>query len=107
MIIASVRVKASAGKYEELAQGLSSLLGPARTEPGCVDCQLHQDVTDPDTLHLESFWRTEDDLERHVRSAEYMKLLMLIELGATQPTIEFHHVSQTRGLEFVHMVRQG
>ena len=106
MIIASVRLKASAGKYEEMARGLGSLLGPTRTERGCLECQLHQDVVDPNTFHFESTWRTEDDLEQHVRSPGYMKLLMLIELGAAQPVIEFHKVSQTQGLEFIQAVRK-
>src|SRR5277367_5541845 len=105
MIIARVSLKASAGKYEELARGLGSLLGTTRIEDGCLECQLHQDVLDPNTFHFESTWRTEDDLEQHVRSPGYMKLLVLIELGAAQPIIEFHKVSQTQGLEFIEAVR--
>ena len=106
MIIESVGVSVSLSKREELGRGLSSLLGPTRVEAGCVDCRLYQDVTDPNKFRLETLWRTEDDLERHVRSEGYKKLLFLMELGAEPPSIEFHEVSQTRGLEFIEEVRQ-
>jgi len=107
MIIETVGVTGSSAKNEELARGLRSLLGPMRVEEGCVGCRLFQDSTNANSFRLEACWRTEDDLRRHVRSDVYKKLLVLIEMGAEPPTIEFHNVSDTRGMEFIQAVRQG
>jgi len=106
MIIESVGVTGSANKHAELGRGLRSLLGPMRVEAGCVECRLFQDSTNPNAFRLEAYWRTEDDLTRHVRSEVYKKLLFLMEMGAEPPTIEFHEVCKTRGLDFIHMVRR-
>jgi quinol monooxygenase YgiN len=106
MIIESVGVVGSSRKHEELGRGLRSLLGPMRVEAGCIDCRLFQDSMNPGAFRLEACWRTQDDLARHVRSDVYKKLLFLIEMGAEAPTIEFHEVSQTRGMDFIESVRQ-
>ena len=106
MIIESVGVTTSPARREELGRGLLSLLGPMRVEAGCIDCRLFRDLTNPNTFQLETYWNTEDDLTRHVRSPVYKKLLFLMEMGAEPPTIEFHEVYQTRGLEFIQTVRQ-
>lgn len=106
MIIESVGVIGSPDRHEELGRGLRSLLGPMRVEAGCVNCRLFQDFTNPRAFQIETYWRTEDDLTHHVRSEVYRKLLILMEMSAEPPTIEFHEVSQTRGMEFIEVVRQ-
>jgi quinol monooxygenase YgiN len=105
MIIESVGVTGTSNKNEDLGRGLRSLLGPMRVEAGCVSCRVFQDSTDPNSFRLEACWRTEEDLTQHVRSDVYKKLLFLMEMGAEPPTIEFHEVVHTRGLEFIQMAR--
>lgn len=106
MIIESVGVITSSARHEELGRGLLSLLGPMRVEAGCIDCRLFRDLTNPNAFQLETYWNSEDDLTRHVRSPVYKKLLFLMEMGAEPPTVEFHEVCQTRGLEFIQTARQ-
>ena len=106
MIIESVGVVGTSGKREELGRGLRSLLGPMRAEAGCIGCRLFQDSMNPSAFQLEACWRTEDDLALHVRSEVYKKLLFLMEMGTEPPSIEFHEVFQTRGLDFIQSVRQ-
>jgi quinol monooxygenase YgiN len=105
MIIESVGVVGASPNNAELGRSLRSLLGPMRVEAGCVDCRLFQDYTNPNAFRLEAYWKTEDDLTQHVRSEVYKKLLFLMELGSEPPTIEFHAISETRGLEFIQMAR--
>ena len=105
MIIESVGVTGLSSKHEELGRGLRSLLGPMRVEAGCVSCRVFQDCANPNSFRLEAYWKTEEDLTQHVRSDVYKRLLFLMELGSEPPTIEFHEVIQTRGLEFVQLTR--
>jgi len=106
MIIETVEVIGSSTRNEELGRSLRSLLGPMRVEEGCVDCHLFQDPAKANSYRLEVYWKTEDDLMRHVRSESYKKLLVLMEMGVEPPVVQFHEVSHTRGLEFVRAVRQ-
>jgi quinol monooxygenase YgiN len=105
MIIELLGFGAAPNKQTDLYQALFSSLGPTRVTPGCVECRLYHDA-DANTHYLESRWSTEDDLIRHVRSDAYKRLLLLMELGATAPSIEFFTVSEVRGLDFIHAARQ-
>jgi quinol monooxygenase YgiN len=106
MVIAIVAIKASSEKYGELRKALSSLSGPTEAEAGCKSCQLYQDVSDASVLRVETRWKTQGDLLRHIRSDTYKRLLLLMELGSEQPTIEFYTVSELRGLDLIREARE-
>ena len=105
MIIELLGFVAPPDKHTNLYQTLYSSLGPTRVKQGCLECRLYHDA-DADKHYLESRWSTEDDLIRHVQSDAYKKLLLLMELGATAPSIEFFTVSEVRGLDFIRAARQ-
>ena len=105
MIIELLGFVAPPDKQTDLYQALFSSLGPTRVTPGCLECRLYHDA-DANTHYLESRWSTEDDLIRHVRSDAYKRLLLLMELGAQAPSIEFFNLSKMRGLDFIKAARQ-
>jgi quinol monooxygenase YgiN len=105
MIIESLGLVARRDSRRELRAALSFLLGPTRVESGCVACHLYQDVTDPNHFRLECLWSTEADFLRHLRSDIYRQVLILMELSAEPPRVQFHHVADTHGLELVHATR--
>jgi len=107
MIIELVGIVAPPEKREELGRAFSFLLWPTRVEPGCLSCLLYQDWADASVVYIESRWETLDDLINHVCSDAYKKMLLLIELGAEPPTIEFLTVTEVRGLEFIETIRRG
>jgi quinol monooxygenase YgiN len=106
MIIELVGIVASPKNGTELGKALSSLLGPTRAEPGCLSCLLYQDWFDTNVLYIESRWATLDNLIHHVRSDNYKRLLLLMELGAEPPNIEFLTVNDVKGLDFIETTRQ-
>jgi quinol monooxygenase YgiN len=105
MVVAIVNIKASSGKYGELREALFSLSGPTEAEAGCKSCQLYQGVSDECSLRIETRWATQADLLRHIRSDGYKRLLLLMELGSEQPTVEFYTVSELRGLDLIREAR--
>lgn len=105
MIIELLGFVAPPDKRTDLHQALHSLLGPTRVTPGCVECRLYQE-SDTKTHYLESRWETSDDLIRHIQSDAYKRLLLLMELGADAPSIEFLTVSDVKGLDFIQTARQ-
>ncbi len=105
-IIEVVDIKTSPARHEELRQALSSLSGPTEAEPGCVSCQLFQPLRDPNVLRVESYWKTQSDFLRHLRSDAYKKFLVLMELGCEPPNVGFYTVSELRGLGLVKVARE-
>lgn len=105
MILAILRLKSSSVRTTELVQGLRLLLRSARAEKGFVSSRLSSDLDDCDVVQYEERWSSRQDLEDQVRSSRYTRLLALMESASEQPTLEFHFVSETRGLDFVAAVR--
>lgn len=106
MVIEILGLVARRDNRRELHAALSFLLGPTRVEPGCVACHLYQDVTNLNCLHFQCLWKSEADFLRHLRSENYKQVLILMELSAEPPDLQFHTVFETRGMEVVHTTRQ-
>lgn len=105
MIHASLRVVPAAEKRKEVLRILRSLLGPTRVEPGCVSCRFYQDAEDEDALCYVEEWETEQDLQRHVQSDDYRKVLALMDLSGQPPEVRFYMVSKTFGIEYLTRTR--
>ena len=105
MIIEQLTICAPKGKRQEIGSALVSLLGPTQVRPGCLKCRLLQSWRNPDELVLEAKWETAEDLISHLQSDSYKRLLLLMELSAVPPVLEFCTVEETSGLELVQKAR--
>lgn len=68
-------------------------------------CDLYEEVDSPGALHLITRWQTQEDLEGHLRSARYARLLAIAEASAEPPVIVFDWVVASQGLSYVAQVR--
>lgn len=105
MVIEFTRISAPHGKRQDIGRALASLVGPIGVQPGCLTCRLSQQWQEQDVFEMEARWESEKDLVVHLQSDEYKKLLLLIELSATPPILEFFTVLQTRGLDLIAAAR--
>ena len=105
MIITILRLKSSGLHKAELLQALHSLMRPARAEKGFLTSQILLDVDDASAIRYEEWWESGEELESQVRSARFTRLLALMESATERPSLEFHSVAETRGLEYVAAVR--
>ena len=105
MIIELMNISVSQKKRQELGKALASLIGPIQVEPGCVSCHLMQSLPTQDGLQIEARWESHEYLIRHLQSDIYKKLLLLMELSAAPPVLEFLTVVELRGLELVESAR--
>lgn len=105
MIVQIVGIVARPDNQGELGKALCSLLGPTQVEKGCLSCLLYQAWSNPNVLYIESRWETNADLIKHIRSDNYKRLILLMELGDEAPTVEFLTVTEVKGLEFIKDVR--
>ncbi len=62
------RIKAKPGMEGRVRQELLKLLAPTRSEPGCINYDMHQAVDDPSTFLFHENWATEDDLQKHLQT---------------------------------------
>ncbi|MEU4728872.1 putative quinol monooxygenase [Streptomyces sp. NPDC023588] len=55
------RLRARAGREQELRKTLTALVPLTLSEPGCISYDLHVDVNDPASFHFHEVWRSRQD----------------------------------------------
>jgi quinol monooxygenase YgiN len=98
-------MKSSPPRAGELVQALRSLIRQARAEKGFITCRLCLEADSADTIYYEERWATQKDFEEQARLPRYFQLLALMESATEPPSLEFHFVSETRGLEYLARLR--
>ena len=105
MIHTSLRMDFTPDKFEEALQILHSIIEPTRAEVGCIDCSVYQDTGHENQILFIQKWRSEKFLQRHLRSDEYQKVLLVMDMALTPPEIVFDTISSTSGVETIEKAR--
>ena len=106
VIQAAISIVVAPEKRNEILKAMRSIVGPTRVQKGCIDCHVHIDAIEPNSLTLSQTWETRADFERHVRSDQYRTVLAIIESSREVPEVVFHTISKTEGLEAVTKLRK-
>jgi quinol monooxygenase YgiN len=101
MIQASFRLVAPAGKRREFLGVLLCLKGPTEALAQCRACWICQDVDDDHSLTYLVQWDSWEDLESHLRSERFRRLLPYIEMSVEPPVVSFGDIEHVRGIEFL------
>ena len=103
MVRLTVAIKVTPRQERDVLEALRFIKLGTLLEPGCLTCTAWTELDA--TLHYVEEWADESDLRRHVRSDRFTSLLGVLETGAEAPKVEFHFVSETRGLEYAAELR--
>jgi quinol monooxygenase YgiN len=105
MILSTVRMTMPPQKKEEVLKILRSVAEHCRDDPGCLGCNIYGDLQEKNVIALEQVWRAEEDLNLHLRSGEYLNLLLVLEMSTRQPEIRFDIISSSSGIETIEKAR--
>ena len=92
-------------KQKEALEVLGSIIEQIQVEPGCISCRLYRGVQEERALLLEEMWTSEKDLERHLRSDKYQKVLLVVEMAGEPPEIRIDTIAQSSGVEAIRKAR--
>ena len=84
-----------------MVQALRVLKRAARAEKGFMAGWLDVETDDANAIRYEERWQTREDSEEQICSTRSTRLLDLLESVSERPLLEFHLVSETRGMEYV------
>ena len=106
MILETLRMAIPVQKRAEALKILKSIVARNQARPDdCVFCHICEDALEDNILQFEEMWRSEEELERHLRSDEYHKVLLVLEMALKQPEIRFDTVSSSSGIEIIEKAR--
>jgi quinol monooxygenase YgiN len=104
MVNLMLRMVTSPGMGGGVADGLNTVVGPARSIPGCISFRIYSDKDDPDVVLLLSQWRSEDQLNKYIRMSDFRRILAMMETASKAPDLSVQHISWTKGLDYVREV---
>jgi len=107
VILVTLTLAPSPVQRQEMIDVLWLIIGPMRAQPGCLCCALYQEVGEDNHLLYMEAWETKEQLERHMRSARYERLLTVMEASVRQPVLRYQTISEVAGLEYLEAVRMG
>ena len=105
MIHATIRMKMPAQKVREGIEILRSVAERTRVKPGCIGCRIYHDAQEENVIMIDELWRSQEDLDQHLRSADYREVLLVVEMAEETPEIKFAETSQSTGVETIEKAR--
>lgn len=105
-VFSIVRIVPDRAQYEHTVRVVGAFADAVRALPGCEAAQILRCVSSPWELIYTESWRDPEHFERHLGSPEYDLILGLVEASSEPPRVEYHLVSDTRGLEWVESLRE-
>ncbi|SPP99995.1 putative Antibiotic biosynthesis monooxygenase [Candidatus Sulfobium mesophilum] len=91
-------------RRSDLLGAMRGILEPSRVERGCLSYRLYQEVQDENAFVLLEEWKTQKDLESHIRTDNQRQLLAIMDLLSEQYEVKFNTVSHTSGMELIENV---
>ena len=107
MVIAVLEMTLPRGNEVATIGALRAFWDSTCARPGCTGGGVFQEAGGPATALYIEMWEEDAQLEAHVRSREYHRLLAIMETAAERPALRFNFVSETRGLAWVEQLRLG
>ena len=101
----TLRWRVTSGEAASITTALQTLMVRTRAEPGCTSCSLSTDLGARTEIRYVSDWKTELDLQRQIKSIDFLSLAELMEHATEPPTVEFTLPTGVRGLDYAEQVR--
>jgi quinol monooxygenase YgiN len=105
MVRSTIRMRIPLKKHNEALEILGSMTEQIQFEPGCISCRVYQGVDEEGAIMLEELWSSDMDLQRHLRSDKYRKILLVVEMAQEPPEIRFDIIAHSSGVETIEKAR--
>jgi quinol monooxygenase YgiN len=105
MILATIKMTLPNKKRDEAMKVLRSRAERCRDYPGCLSSHIYGDEEENNALLIEEVWKTQEDLDLHLRSDEYRNMLLVLEMAVKHPEIRFDIIESSTGIETIEKAR--
>jgi len=105
MVRTTIRMLIPFEKQSEALEILGSTIEQAQFEQGCISCRVYQDLEDTRAIMLEELWASDEDVQHHLRSDKYRKILLVVEMAEEPPEIRFDTIDHSTGVERIEQAR--
>lgn len=106
MIVLILSLKVSPSDRKDVVSIFDTIAGSTSVKPGCKKVRFYSDVNDDDELFLIEEWEAMPELERHIGSDDFRKIMAIMDMAIEPPDISFNTVTSIKGFELVEKIRE-
>ena len=105
MVRSTIRMLIPLNKQSEALEILEMVKVRTQFEPGCISTRLYLGVDEARAIMIEELWTSEEDILHHLRSEEYRRVLLVVEMAEERPEIRFDTIKYSSGVETIEKAR--
>lgn len=105
MVILVLSLKVAPTDRKDVVNIFDTVAGSTSVKPGCKKVKLYSDINNDDDLLLVEEWVSKAELERHIGSDDFRKIMAIMDMAVKPPEMSFHIASSSLGFEFVEKIR--
>lgn len=94
-------------KMEQAVQLLLSAVGCTESKSECEECLVARDAVDAGRIRYSEAWNTESAFKRHVKSDEFRRVLVAMELSLEEPRVLLGNLCVQNGMAYLQKLRVG
>ena len=102
----TIRMLIPLSKQSEALEILGNVRSQIQFEPNCISSRLWRGVNEVRAIMVEELWESYPDIQRHLRSEAYRRVLMVIEMADEPPDIRFETIANSSGVEVIEKARK-
>jgi quinol monooxygenase YgiN len=102
----TIRMLIPLNRQSEALEILGNVCSQIQFEPNCISSQLYRGVDEARAIMVEELWESYQDIQRHLQSEAYRRLLMVIEMADEPPDIRFDTIADSSGVEIIENARK-
>ena len=105
MVVMLLRFTVDPLNRAEIVKIIRPIVNPIEAQPGCLLFQLYSETDNGDALLLLQKWRSQEDLDKFIRSRDFKRILAVMDLANKPPEISFNAISSEAGMEIIEKLR--
>ncbi len=105
MIIFSIRIVVKPNTRKEIIEAIHLFGAPISLASGCISYRTSQGTKNLNEITLTGEWATREDLDRHLKSEDFRKIMTLLDMSTSPPEIKLSEVSEQQGMEVIKTAR--
>ncbi|MBE0616516.1 MAG: antibiotic biosynthesis monooxygenase [Proteobacteria bacterium] len=102
----SIAMRFDAAHLPRALELLVSASGPTRVKRGCRACRIEQEAEGEGVVRYTEEWDSDEAFHRHLRSDEFWRVLLAMDLCSEEPEVAVGALSARYGLEALRELRE-
>ena len=106
IVTCSIDMRFKGQRLGQAVQLLVSAVGCTEAKAGCRECRVVRDATEEERVSYSEQWDSEPAFQRHLKSDEFHRVLVAMELSCEEPKVVVGSLTGHRGIAYLQALRE-